>query len=84
MKANKVPKKLYGCYKGNGNFFMDYRPFPNDESIEYTRTNAFIEKACEWLKENADMYETFDSESKSYYMDKDKLVEDFKEYMKGE
>lgn len=22
------------------------------DSVEYTRTDAFIEKACEWLKEN--------------------------------
>ncbi len=47
MKENKVPEKLYCCDKGNGNLFVDYRPFPNDESIEYTRTDAFMKKAKE-------------------------------------
>jgi len=54
MKANKVPEKLYGCYKGNGNLFVDYRPFPNNDNIEYTRTDAFIEKACNWLRKSLD------------------------------
>lgn len=31
-------------------------PEPGMENIEYTRTEAFIEKACEWLKENAGYY----------------------------
>lgn len=47
MKANKVPDKLYCCYKGNGNLFVDYRPFPNDDNIEYIRKDVFIEKACD-------------------------------------
>ena len=47
MKANEAPEKLYCCDKGNGNLFVDYRLFPNDESIEYTRTDAFIDKACD-------------------------------------
>lgn len=57
MKANKVPEKLYCCDKGNGNLFVDYRPFPNDESIEYTRTDAFIEKACSILKDISCQFE---------------------------
>lgn len=47
MKANESPEKLYLiqhngliCYCRN-----------NDEDIEYTRTDAFIEKACEWFEE---------------------------------
>lgn len=52
-------------------------------SIEYVRTDAFIEKACEWLKNNVEKY---------YYLDEayDKVIStknlnnDFKKYMKGE
>ena len=81
MKVN-APEKLY---------FFEGEPILSARSkkvegtaIEYTHTDAFIDKACEWLKENADMYEAFDSESKSYFMDKDKLVEDFKKLFKEE
>lgn len=47
--------------------------------IEYTRTDAFIEKACEWLKENGGSYWMDD-----YDLPTDDLVNDFKKYMEGE
>ena len=77
MKANEVPEKLYCCDKGNGNLFVDYRPFPNDESIEYTKTDAFIEKAEKWLDEtlrNTDFYEN----------EIELFIKEFKKAMKGE
>lgn len=73
-----MPKRIY---------LLDYNDAmvtPLEGDTIYVRADVFIEKAAEWLKENADMYEAFEPESKSYYMDKDKLVEDFKNYMKGE
>ena len=82
MKAN-VPEKLYGCYKGNGNLFVDYRPFPNDESIEYIHTDAFIEKAEKWLIEfNNHHYIMRYSDSCEPPLSE--LTEWFKNYMKGE
>ena len=53
-----------------------------EKDVEYTRTDAFIEKACEWLEENADMFEAFDTDSKTYYMDKNAMIEQFKKAMK--
>ena len=55
----------------------------SDNSIEYTRTDAFIEKACEFIKERI----IFDDNA--WYIDgevtvKDKVIEDFKNYIKGE
>lgn len=51
--------------------------------IEYTRTDAFIEKACEWLQKNADNYTWYDeSEGESGMVDG--FIEVFKNYMKGE
>ena len=59
MKANEAPKKIY-----ISNFDIEALPkneqlserwhevSTQDTDIEYTRTDAFIEKACEWLKEN--------------------------------
>lgn len=43
-----------------------------ESEIEYTRTDAFIEKACAWLEDNYPYY--FETSIK----------EDFKKYMKGE
>lgn len=51
--------------------------------IEYTRTDAFIEKATEWLRKNADNYTWYDeSEGESGMVDG--FIEVFKNYMKGE
>lgn len=70
MKANEAPKKIYvtECIlfmtnpeitlQGNGN------------KIEYTRTDAFIEKACDFI-------------SSLRRLDDD-VIEDFRKYMKGE
>lgn len=49
------------------------------DSIEYTRTDAFIEKASEWFKKR---YEWIDIDGTRNY-DKS-AFEDFKNYMKGE
>lgn len=45
-----------------------------DDDIEYIRTDAFIEKACEWLTYNNDL---IDGDVADY-------VDDFRKYMKGE
>ena len=57
------------------------RIFPKD--IEYTRTDAFINKAIEWLSNMPieDMeykYDDFDT-SEGWY----RMIEDFKKYMEG-
>lgn len=49
------------------------------DSIQYVRTDAFIEKACEWLESiNLDWYQIREGVFSR------QLVEDFKNYMKGE
>jgi len=50
---------------------LNYNQSPND--IEYTRTDAFIEKTCKFLFEN------YHGEKLSL-----RMIEDFKNYMKGE
>ena len=50
MEANKAPEKIYISYEGYGVFGEDGSTERTKISqIEYTRTDAFIEKACEWL-----------------------------------
>ena len=52
------------------------------KDIEYTRTDAFIEKACLWLKDNTDRY-LYNTGGIDEYIPKcgGKIIEDFKKYM---
>ena len=82
MKANEAPEKIYLEWYCIGD--KKYRewvitPKTNDEPIQYIRFDAFIEKACEWLKKNGCGYWLDDSALSN----KD-LIEEFKKYMKGE
>lgn len=50
MEANEAPEKLYfGEYDGTG--LIAYSKKESEDEIEYTRTDAFIEKAEEFLYE---------------------------------
>lgn len=71
MKANGAPEKIYIPTILAANTVR----YKAEGSIEYTRTDAFIEKAAEWLKLyvlNNDTIDIFEME------------EQFKNYMKGE
>lgn len=71
----KAPDKLYSI-QHNG--LICYQRI-NDDDIEYIRTDAFIEKACEWLSKNSPNYI-------NYFISHDfgKFVEDFRKAQKGE
>ena len=75
MGQVKVPEKIYleKVYPDNGVLpnGLNYNQSPND--IEYICTDAFIEKAAEWLSE---------IENGTTITDIDKFVEDFKIAMK--
>lgn len=80
MKANEAPKKLYiDLFKGE--FNVSYSPTNN--SVEYTRTDAFIEKACWWIREfNNHHYIMRYSDSCEPPLSE--VTEWFKNYMGGE
>jgi hypothetical protein len=83
MKANEAPERLY-LSKNIYSTFLYQVPDPDDETaVEYTRTNAFVEKACKWLKENADHYVGHYLNDDDTYMD-ESFIEDFEKYMKEE
>ena len=86
MKSNEAPDKIYlEWYHVGDEKYREWviTPKTNNESIEYTRTDALIEKATEWLKKNADNYTWYDEmEGESGMIDE--FIEDFKNYMKGE
>ena len=77
MKAN-APEKLYVDVRDNlsDSILYGFTEKRTDEDIEYTRTDAFIEKACEWLEPVLKNYV-------GYYVGEDTLI-DFRNYMKGE
>ena len=72
MKANEAPEKIYLQEPTKVRTEKKY-----DNDVEYTRTDAFIEKACEYLMD----YEFNDSPT---IADRRKRVDEFRKYMEGE
>ena len=81
----EAPKKIYIHPDIGGREFLRpwlHRPANND-SIEYTRTDAFIEKACVKLKKL--LYDNLMFQGRLYREEViDNFVEDFKNRIKGE
>jgi len=85
MKANEAPEKIYleREYPDNGVLpnGLNYIPKPTD--IEYTRTDAFIEKAENFLEMLGYGFTITDNITHANY-DKEQLIDDFRNYIKGE
>lgn len=80
----EAPEKLYITYKGYGVFDEDSTvERTKDSQTEYTRTDAFIEKATKWLMDNIQDYTDDGMGEHSFVLVHD-LKEHFKKYMKGE
>ena len=78
----KAPERLY-LSKNIYSTFLYQVPDPDDETaVEYTCTNTFIEKACEFLKSYRQ--DTPDGTGYIAGIINDKTIEDFRKYMKGE
>jgi len=80
MKANEAPEKIYLPIDDS---LKTYARKDSDEEIEYTRTDAFIEKACFYIKNMVLDIVYSDVDGKDNY-NIDKFIEDFKNYIKGE
>ena len=76
MKANEAPEKLY-IHKSQFWGLMANEHNITKDGIEYTRTDAFIEKAAEYLSYHLDT-------SKIDVNYKFEFIEEFRKYMKGE
>ena len=76
MKANEAPEKIY--ISPNSEESTYYVSNQYNRLIEYTRADAFIKKAIDWLEDNAIEY--WGTEA----VDNGMMIEDFKKYMKGE
>ena len=74
---NNAPEKIYLQPLENDEIYNHwYSSKLTKEFIEYTRTDAFIEKAKKWLNN------FYNEETRSYLIAED--IEKFKNYMKGE
>ena len=69
MKANVSEKIYLYPYSTDGIYEVETKPL--EGTIEYTRTDAFIERACSWLENNLQGIV-----GGSIY------IEDFEEYLK--
>ena len=80
MEANGAPEKLYLLPNGLISYCRN-----TDEDVEYTQTNAFIEKTVEWIKENITNNPNANSVLvRNGCVTLGMLVDDFKKYMEGE
>jgi len=82
MKANEIPEKIYVT---EGMLFMTNPEITlcgNGNKIEYTRTDSFIKKACGGIEYLLNGYIIRNFHFGDSY-DIDKLIEDFKNYIKG-
>ena len=73
MKANEAPEKIY-IDDPTGEFDDHWSIYQNNDSIEYTRTDAFIEKALRWMTSQGGVGDALSRE----------MIKDFVNYMKGE
>ena len=86
MKANETPEKIYVVDITFSNY-VDFDGSPintkriDDHDIEYTCTDAFIEKACDTIKTLLSGYIIRNFHFGDSY-DIDKVVEDFRKAMK--
>ena len=79
MKANRAPEKIY--YAPYGDMRVNHPITDND--IEYIRKDAFMKKAENFLEMLGYGFTITDNITHANY-DKEQLVEDFRNYIKGE
>ena len=85
MKANEAPEKIYVHVKGNKATNTWNSEWIGVNDIEYTRTDAFIEKAVKFMEkiDDVDEYSWYNEEEHAAGIT-EKCIEDFKNYIKGE
>jgi hypothetical protein len=77
MKANEAPEKLYvAIMHPLSNGHTEMIASEHGDGVEYTRTDAFIEKALKFFSPHI--------QDNSGGYDRANVIEDFRNYMKGE
>ena len=78
MKTN-APEKIYACF-GIFGLIQATEIRVTSKDVEYTRTDAFIERACEFFENHLCCY----IKAQNFTIEHSRLEQDFKNYMKGE
>ena len=86
----KAPEKIYLYpYSTDGIYEVETKPL--EGTVEYTHTDAFIEKACEYFRSSLEDVRVIDDYRdiavrgiQASYTSAEEFIEDFKNYMKGE
>jgi len=79
----KVPEKIY--LDKNNKTLLDILSVKDTERIEYTCTDAFVEKTCEFIRKGGNRGDAYIvTEFGEEVFDFVQLAEDFKNYVKGE
>ena len=84
MKANEAPERIY-LYPSDraGEAYEDeWGDRPWGDSVEYTRTDAFIEKAAAYLNEKFYFNNLHYAVENNTFNCMEEMFEDFEEYMK--
>ena len=93
MKANEAPEKIYITPHFERRWFTKEI---DDESTEYTRTDAFVEKACKFISDRVDipfnvecsngdpLADSYSKYALARLEAANKTIEEFKNYMKGD
>lgn len=82
MKTSETPEKLY-VYRSQYWGLMANECITTKDDVEYTRTDAFINKVENFLEMLGYGFTITDNITHTIY-DKEQLIEDFRNYMEGE
>lgn len=82
----KAPEKIYIDTNDNlsDSILYGFIEKRKDDDIEYVRKDAFIEKACQFIKEHHHEFSFWNTEEYELGFSTQKFIEDFKKHMKGE
>ena len=75
----KAPEKVYIDDFGSGFSHGWHTEHSYERDIEYIRTDIFIEKVCEFIKERFSFEDSWHVEGETTILDK--VIEDIKKYM---
>ena len=81
MKANEAPEKIYVSNYSSGLTYNWHNERLAVNDVEYTRTDAFIEKTLKFLDENFFFNNLHYSIESGVFDSKEEMFEDFKNYM---
>ncbi len=77
----KIPEKIYFNQIEKGAHYYTVSNPIERKYVEYVRKDAFIEKTCEFIKERFSFEDSWHVEGETTILDK--IIEDYKKYMKG-